>query len=40
MVDMLEQDGKVKGGTPLWGNGFLPPIYQGSPVQTSGTPHE
>ena len=38
MVVMLEQDGKVKGGTPLWGNGFLPPIYQGSPVQTSGTP--
>jgi len=38
MVVMMESDGKVKGGTPLWGNGFLPPIYQGSPVQTSGTP--
>ena len=38
MVVMLESDGKVKGGTPLWGNGFLPPIYQGSPVQPSGTP--
>jgi uncharacterized protein (DUF1501 family) len=38
MVVMLESDGKVKGGTPLWGNGFLPPVYQGSPVQASGTP--
>ena len=38
MVVMLESDGKVKGGTPCWGNGFLPSIYQGSPVQTSGTP--
>ena len=38
MVVMLENDGKVKGGTPLWGNGFLPAIYQGSPIQTSGTP--
>src|SRR5687767_10353730 len=38
MVVMMESDGKVKGGTPCWGNGFLPAIYQGSPVQTSGTP--
>src|SRR5688572_4225246 len=38
MVVMMENDGKVKGGTPCWGNGFLPAIYQGSPVQTSGTP--
>lgn len=38
MVVMTETDGKVKGGTPCWGNGFLPAIYQGSPVQSSGTP--
>ena len=38
MVVMMENDGKVKGGTPLWGNGFLPAIYQGSPIQTNGTP--
>lgn len=38
MVVMMESDGKVKGGTPCWGNGFLPAIYQGSPVQTNGTP--
>ncbi len=38
MVVMMENDGKVKGGTPLWGNGFLPAIHQGSPIQTSGTP--
>jgi uncharacterized protein (DUF1501 family) len=38
MVVMMENDGKVKGGTPCWGNGFLPAIYQGSPVQTNGTP--
>ncbi len=38
MVVMTDPDGKIKGGTPCWGNGFLPAIYQGSPVQTSGTP--
>jgi uncharacterized protein (DUF1501 family) len=38
MVVMMESDGRVKGGTPLWGNGFLPAIYQGSPIQTGGTP--
>jgi uncharacterized protein (DUF1501 family) len=38
MVVMLENDGKVKGGTPLWGNGFLPAIHQGAPIQASGTP--
>lgn len=38
LVVMTETDGKVKGGTPCWGNGFLPAIYQGSPVQASGTP--
>jgi uncharacterized protein (DUF1501 family) len=38
MVVMMESDGRVKGGTPLWGNGFLPAIYQGSPIQTEGTP--
>ena len=38
MVVMTETDGKLKGGTPCWGNGFLPAIYQGSPVQSSGTP--
>ena len=38
MVVMMEEDGRVKGGTPLWGNGFLPAIYQGSPIQTGGTP--
>jgi uncharacterized protein (DUF1501 family) len=38
MVVMMENDGRVKGGTPLWGNGFLPAIYQGSPIQTGGTP--
>lgn len=38
LVVMTETDGKLKGGTPCWGNGFLPAIYQGSPVQSSGTP--
>jgi uncharacterized protein (DUF1501 family) len=38
MVVMMEEDGRVKGGTPLWGNGFLPAIYQGAPIQTGGTP--
>jgi uncharacterized protein (DUF1501 family) len=38
MVVMMENDGRVKGGTPLWGNGFLPAIYQGAPIQSGGTP--
>src|SRR5436305_1002085 len=38
MVVMTDPDGKVKGGTPLWGNGFLPPLYQGATLQTRGTP--
>jgi uncharacterized protein (DUF1501 family) len=38
MVVMTDPDGKVKGGTPCWGNGFLPAIYQGAPLQTQGTP--
>jgi uncharacterized protein (DUF1501 family) len=38
MVVMTEPDGKLKGGTPCWGNGFLPAIYQGSPIQSQGTP--
>src|SRR4051812_18092060 len=40
MVVMMESDGRGKGGTPLWGNGFLPAIYQGSPIQSQsgGTP--
>jgi uncharacterized protein (DUF1501 family) len=38
LVVLAEPDGKLKGGTPCWGNGFLPAIYQGSPVQSTGTP--
>jgi hypothetical protein len=38
MVVLTEPDGKLKGGTPCWGNGFLPAIYQGAPVQSDGTP--
>ncbi len=38
LVVMTDPDGKVKGGTPLWGNGFLPPVYQGATLQTKGTP--
>jgi hypothetical protein len=38
MVVLAEPDGKLKGGTPCWGNGFLPAIYQGAPVQSRGTP--
>ena len=38
IVVMTDPDGKIKGGTPLWGNGFLPAIYQGAPLQTQGTP--
>jgi hypothetical protein len=38
MVVLAEPDGKLKGGTPCWGNGFLPAIYQGAPVQSQGTP--
>ena len=38
LVVMTDPDGKVKGGTPLWGNGFLPPMYQGATLQTKGTP--
>ena len=38
LVVMTDPDGKVKGGTPLWGNGFLPPTYQGATLQTTGTP--
>jgi uncharacterized protein (DUF1501 family) len=38
MVVLAEPDGKLKGGTPCWGNGFLPAIYQGAPVQSEGTP--
>jgi hypothetical protein len=37
-VVMTDPDGKIKGGTPCWGNGFLPAVYQGSPVQANGTP--
>ena len=36
LVVMTDPDGKVKGGTPLWGNGFLPAIYQGATLQTAG----
>jgi hypothetical protein len=38
LVVMTDSDGKVKGGTPLWGNGFLPAIHQGATLQTQGTP--
>jgi uncharacterized protein (DUF1501 family) len=38
MAVLAEPDGKLKGGTPCWGSGFLPAIYQGSPVQSQGTP--
>jgi len=38
MVVMTEPDGQLKGGTPCWGNGFLPALYQGSTVQATGTP--
>jgi uncharacterized protein (DUF1501 family) len=38
LVVLAEPDGKLKGGTPCWGSGFLPAIYQGTPVQSSGTP--
>ena len=38
LVVMTDPDGKVKGGTPLWGNGFLPAVYQGATLQTKGTP--
>ncbi|HVR37095.1 MAG TPA: DUF1501 domain-containing protein [Methylomirabilota bacterium] len=38
LVVLAEPDGKLKGGTPCWGNGFLPAIYQGAPVQSQGTP--
>jgi hypothetical protein len=38
LVVMTDPDGKVKGGTPLWGNGFLPSIHQGATLQTQGTP--
>jgi uncharacterized protein (DUF1501 family) len=38
LVVMTDPDGKVKGGTPLWGNGFLPAVYQGTTLQTKGAP--
>jgi hypothetical protein len=38
LVVMTDPDGKVKGGTPLWGNGFLPALHQGATLQTRGTP--
>jgi hypothetical protein len=38
LVVMTDPDGKVKGGTPLWGNGFLPALYQGATLQSQGTP--
>ena len=38
MVVMTDPDGKIKGGTPCWGNGFLPAVYQGSPVRATGAP--
>jgi hypothetical protein len=38
LVVMTDPDGKVKGGTPLWGSGFLPAVYQGATLQTQGTP--
>jgi hypothetical protein len=38
LVVMTDPDGKVKGGTPLWGNGFLPAIHQGATLQTQGSP--
>jgi uncharacterized protein (DUF1501 family) len=38
LVVLTEPDGKLKGGTPCWGNGFLPALYQGAPVQAKGTP--
>lgn len=38
MVVLAEPDGKLKGGTPCWGNGFLPAIYQGALIQSQGTP--
>jgi hypothetical protein len=33
-VVLAEPDGKLKGGTPCWGSGFLPAVYQGAPIQT------
>jgi len=38
LVVMTDPDGKVKGGTPLWGNGFLPALHQGVTLQTRGAP--
>ncbi len=38
LVVMTDPDGKIKGGTPLWGNGFLPALYQGATLQTQNTP--
>src|SRR5262245_519238 len=38
LVVMTDPDGKVKGGTPLWGNGFLPALHPGATLQTRGTP--
>jgi hypothetical protein len=38
LVVMTDPDGRVKGGTPLWGNGFLPAVYQGATLQTQGPP--
>jgi uncharacterized protein (DUF1501 family) len=32
LVVLAEPDGKLKGGTPCWGSGYLPAIYQGTPI--------
>src|SRR5262249_54715774 len=38
LVVMTDPEGRARGGTPRWGNGFLPAVHQGATLQTRGTP--
>ena len=37
-VVMPQPEGTPEGGTPCWGSGFLPAVYQGTPFRAAGTP--
>jgi hypothetical protein len=37
-VVMLDSGPGIKGGPPAWGSGFLPAVFQGTPMRASGSP--
>jgi hypothetical protein len=37
-VVMLDSGPGIKGGPPAWGSGFLPAVFQGTPMRATGSP--